>query len=175
MSDGASGHWFDRLSTHVTRRQALRATMAGAALTLPLARARTASAEDASACRKGCAWTSHQNYDSDNARCALRGDLVGFLIGGYGPTVGLGFFSLPVAANKGLREGLRCNDAALLNQKAAQARCLEPFCSGFSPYTQGGPCEGVQDNCCPCAASTNGYIPCVYACNDPSHSCCPSG
>ena len=175
MSDGASGHWFDRLATGVTRRQAFRATAAGAALTLPFARPRTARADDASACRKGCVWTSHQNYDSAKTRCALRANLVQLLIVGYGPTVGLGFFSIPVGAYKGLREGLRCVDVALLNQKASQARCLEPFCPGFSPYAKGGPCDGVQDNCCPCPSSDNGYIPCIYACNDTNHSCCPSG
>lgn len=175
MSDAASGHWFDRLATRVTRRQALRATVAGAALTLPLARPRTAGADDPSACKKGCMWTSHQNFCSDSDRCGARADLVIFLIYGYGPAAGLGFFSLPLSSYKGFREGLQCNDVALLNQKASQASCKEPFCPGFSPYATGGPCDGVQDNCCPCGASDNGYIPCVYACNDPSHSCCPSG
>jgi hypothetical protein len=175
MSDGASGHWFDRLAIRVTRRQALRATVAGAVVTLPLARPRPARADDASACRKGCVWTSHQNYDSDYLRCGVRGELVTALIYGYGPAVGLGFFSIPLSTYKGMRADLRCSDAALLRQKASQARCLEPFCPGFSPYAKGGPCDGVQDNCCPCATSPNGYIPCSYDCKDPSHSCCPSG
>jgi hypothetical protein len=175
MSDGASEHWLDRLAAGVTRRQALRATVAGAVLTLPLARPRTAGADDASACRKGCVWTSHQNYNSANFRCSYGGAGLSGLIYGYGPAAGLGFFAIPLGAYKGLREGLRCNDAALLDQKASQATCSQPFCPGFSPYAKGGPCDGVQDNCCPCAASPNGYIPCVYACNDPDHSCCPSG
>jgi len=149
MSDGASGHWFDRLATGVTRRQALRATVAGAVLTLPLARPPFAAPE--------------------------KGGLKAYLIWAFGPAVGLSFFTIPVGAYYGDARAMRCADAALLRQKASQATCLEPFCPGFSPYANGGPCDGVQDNCCPCAASDNGYIPCTYACNDPSHSCCPSG
>ncbi len=169
----AESHWFDRLALGQTRRGMLKSAVAGAA-GLTLLRTAPARAADPSACKKGCEWTSHQIANDAIPGCLARGQLSALFLFGYGPALGLGFVAPGVATYKGISAELRCQDRALLKQRDMQANCLEPYCPGFNPYGKSGPCEGVQGYCCACASSDDGYIPCVYPCDDPTHNCCPA-
>jgi hypothetical protein len=163
----SSEHWFDRLSTRLTRRQAVKGALFGAAvLAAPISGARTARADDPGSsqkCFKGCTWMASQLYDSTYAACRSQNPEA-WSVGPYG---GGG----PVA--KAIRQG--CADKALLVYKAAWYDCLQPGCSGFDPKQKGGPCDGCQSNCCTCQASDNGFICCIFTCDDTMHSCCPGG
>ena len=59
----AEEHWFDRLAAPQTRREILKAAVAGAALTLPFARTRPARAATPN-CFGGCDWTNHERYEA---------------------------------------------------------------------------------------------------------------
>lgn len=62
MSDaGVPQHWLDRLAVRYTRRQALKAAIAGTALALPFVRATRAEADGPNPCQKGCLYTNHNN------------------------------------------------------------------------------------------------------------------
>jgi hypothetical protein len=167
-------HWFDRLAVRVTRRQSLKAAVGGA-LALPLLRnASPARADSSDACYKGCVWTTHQEYNAEGGRCLVRANgkfdaqlvLLPF-------TLGFGFF--PHSPGDPFAYFVRCVDNAALTMKQHQDQCRQPGCPGFRPRGTYGPCAGVVDNCCPCNAVDSGYIPCVYPCDDPDHSCCPAG
>jgi hypothetical protein len=163
-------HWFDRLTYGYTRRQALRAA-AGIVLAWPLlnvVRATSASA-DAGSCQKGCVWTARARSVTAQATCAG-------VAGGVGVpasflAVWLG--GLPLALINSAEE--RCLDSAVLQQKADYYDCIQPGCNGFDPKQPGGPCDSCSNNCCACSASSNGYICCVFGCDDAQHSCCPGG
>lgn len=171
-----SEHWLDRVAKRYTRRQALRSTSAAAAaaLTFPLLKSTPARATTGpTACQKGCYWTTHQLYDQEGGRCLVRANgkfdaallLFPFTFGATFTSIGtqpVGYF-------------MRCIDNAALTMKWQQAQCREPGCGTFNPKGKGGPCDGVQSNCCPCDSIDSGYIPCIYDCNDPDHNCCPSG
>jgi hypothetical protein len=170
-------HWLDRLAVRVTRRQALKSAAAGVALaSVPLFRsAPVAAAADPHACRQGCLWTARQTADHGLVRCAVNAETAGLLVIGYAAPIGLGLFGVGAAAiSVARRVQIPCNDRVFAVEKAANADCLQPNCPGFDPKGENGPCEGVQDNCCPCAGVIQGYIPCVYDCDDPDHSCCPT-
>ena len=173
LGTGERGHWLDRLASRYTRRQALKAAAAGAALTtFPLLRAAPALADDAHACQQGCLWTSHQTAAAGHVRCNLTGSLAYLLVIGYGPGLGLGYLAFPASGYAGIAVGLSCSDSVNLQQKADNHDCLQPDCPGFDPKGAHGPCEGVTANCCPCGTVLQGYQPCVYDCNDPTHDCC---
>ncbi len=173
MPRASEQHWLDRLAVRLTRRQSLRAAVAGA-LALPLLRrAAPAHAASGDACYKGCIWTTHQEYDADGGRCGVIANgkfdaqivLVPFTLG----------FSLFPSRGNPVVFFLKCVDNAALKMKQHQQQCRDPGCPGFNPSGKYGPCEGVQDNCCPCGSLDSGYIPCVYPCDDPDHNCCPAG
>jgi hypothetical protein len=171
---GERSHWLDRLAERYTRRQALKAAAAGAALsTLPLLRAAPALAADPNACRQGCLWTSHQTASSAYGSCNFGGSVADLLIVGYAPAAGFGLFQ---AAAAGLYEKatltIACGDKVAANQKASDHSCLQPGCPDFNPKGPNGPCEGVHDYCCPCNTVIQGYQPCTYPCDDPTHDCC---
>jgi hypothetical protein len=172
MSDDA--HWLDRLAVRLTRRQALKAAAAGAALSsFPLVRTGIARADDPHACQQGCLWTSHQTAESGFNHCSFGGTLAGLLIYGYGVPLGFGIFGpLTQGSYATWRLSTGCSDTVLANAKADNASCLQPNCPNFNPKSANGPCEGTHDYCCPCASVIQGYQPCVYPCDDPSHSCC---
>jgi hypothetical protein len=156
MSDG---HWFDQLSTRLTRRQVVKGALVGAAaLAGATPGASTARADASEKCFKGCVWTANQRYEAAKSACLPSV----YSIGG------------PYAAiARADRAG--CLDKALLAYKADWYDCAQPGCSGFDPKQKGGPCDGCSNNCCTCQASTNGYICCVFTCDDPMHNCCPGG
>jgi hypothetical protein len=173
-TDSSENHWLDRFAVRLTRRQALTRAVAGAAA-LQLLRPVAAEAASATDCQKGCNWTSHQVADSASSKCLALTEakiVVGYSVA---PLLGASFLG-------GLYGGVyrpfsyldRCMDNVYFMQKDNQARCDNPYCPGFNPRGKSGPCEGVVGYCCPCGTSDNGYIPCVYDCNDPNHDCCPS-
>ena len=113
-------HFFDRLAMRHTRRHALKTAAAtGAALTFPFLRASPARADDPTACRKGCLRVFHDQAPSFSATCTLKAEVAAFFWLGYGPALGLGFFSAPVA---GYKSGVRlnkCTDRVMAQWKAA--------------------------------------------------------
>jgi hypothetical protein len=173
MSDESS-HWLDRLAQRYTRRQALKAAAAGAALSaLPLVRSAPALADDPHACRQGCLWTSHQTAISQYDTCWGGSALANLLVVGYAPMLGLGFLqggALGLSLETHLLDG--CADRAAATEKAFNTDCMQPGCPDFDPKGANGPCEGVTTNCCPCTNVIQGYQPCVYPCDDPTHDCC---
>ena len=171
-------HWLDRLAVGLTRRQALRGAVAGAAgaAAAPLLTPSPAAADASTACQRGCNWTSHQVADAASAKCLALTEakiVVGYSVA---PLLGISFIG-------GISAGVyrpfsyldRCMDKVYFDQKDNQARCDNPYCPGFNPRGKYGPCEGVTTFCCPCGSVDSGYIPCVYDCNDPNHDCCPAG
>ena len=148
-----------------TRRQIMRAALAGAALTLPLARgvtpARAAGPHD---CQKGCRYTAGRRFNSQWSTCSAQGI----------SSVVLLPFTPVSSALKSLGAGL-CADRTMLRLKASLYDCSRPGCPGFDPKGPDGPCDGCRDKCCTCQASPNGYICCIFDCGDPDHQCCPGG
>jgi hypothetical protein len=175
-SPARESHWLDRLALRLTRRQALKAAAAGAAVSaFPLLRAAPALADDPHACQQGCLWTSHQTVESGRSGCALKSSGLGLFVIGYGPLLGAGLFGGGAAGTYvGLASVQNCLDGLFAQAKADNHDCLQPNCPGFDPKQENGPCEGVTDNCCPCASVVSGYIPCIYPCGDPNHNCCPT-
>lgn len=161
-------HWLDRLAASQTRRQVLKAALAGAALTLPFASgARGAATANPNACRKGCNYTAHKKFLQQSDRCTAS----------YLPSVGVSFFVLGfahISTAAGVAGAIECFDRALVTQKARFYDCLQPDCSGFDPKAKDGPCEGVVGLCCPCESCTQGYVPCAQCCN-PNGDGCGSG
>jgi hypothetical protein len=161
----------DILAGRPTRRQALRAALAAAALTLPFAAAKVPKARAAGPtdCRKGCLWTAGRDVQTREAACVNR-----FVVDYVGSFLSLPFN--PLGLQNGVRNLIQlesCRDRNVLTSKAAYYDCLQPDCPGFDPKKEGGPCDGCRDNCCPCQASEVGYICCIFLCDDPDHSCCP--
>jgi len=152
----------------MTRRQALKATVAAAALTLPLGRLRSTAALAAGTaggdCQKGCAFTADKAFGTARSRCnySLYANATGMLLN-------------PLVYLASVTQAHECLDRAILTNKAKLYDCLQPGCPGFDPKGPDGPCETCKDNCCPCQASDTGYICCVFPCNDPNNHCCPGG
>ena len=153
-------HW---LSTPRTRRQVLRAALAGAALTVPLggrvAPARAAGPHD---CQKGCLWTAGRRFSAQYDHCGAR------LI-----SSNVIFYYLPiVGAAESLAAGL-CLDRAALKHKASAWDCLQPNCPGFDPSGPDGPCYDCTQSggvCCPDPKQHTGY----GCCTAPPGGCCKS-
>ncbi len=158
----AEPHFFDRLAMRHTRRHALKTAMAtGAALVVPFQRASPARADDPSACRKGCLRVFHEQAPSFSAICTLKAEVAAFFWLGYGPALGLGFFSAPVA---GYKAGVRldkCTDRVMAQWKADNYDCLQPGCPGFDPHMKGGPCEFCGAQCCADQGVPEGYSCCL--------------
>jgi hypothetical protein len=161
-----------------TRRQALRAALGAAALTLPFAWAKAPKARAAAGptdCQKGCRWTAGRDFQARNQNCGVQAAVneLNALVTLFMPIP----ISLNAAAFKSISAGgglAQCYDHNLMVNKAALYDCSQPFCPGFDPKKEGGPCDGCRDNCCPCQASENGFICCIFACDDPEHNCCPT-
>ena len=176
-SPSSAEHWLDRLASRHTRRQALKAAVAGsAALTLPLVRPAAARAGDPHACQQGCNWTAHQRYKGRLDACTNQA-LGSYLISlGAGATYGVGIalLAIPNGLFSAIGRQDKCGDQALLEAKATMYDCTQPDCPGFDPSATGGPCDTCTANCCPCSIVQSGYICCIYLCDDPNHKCCPS-
>lgn len=163
------GEVYDPMSAPRTRRSILKAALAGVVLTLPFAggavqKARAAGPAD---CRKGCQWTAGKDFASGRRGCV--DTYAGSLLFGCAYV-----FYLPIAVTAGTLREFECLDRNFLVNKSKMYDCLLPDCPGFDPKKEGGPCDGCRDNCCPCQASENGYICCIFKCDDTDHNCCPA-
>jgi hypothetical protein len=175
VSGATPDHWLDRLAAAHTRRQILKAALAGAMLTLPFARpARGAIAADPQACQKGCLYTASNRYTNRLEGCAATSDR-GFLSASF-----LVFFVDPLG---GLVQSVTstlgqvaCEETALLVGKSASWDCLQPNCPGFDPRGPDGPCAGLNKNllCCTSSSSATGYTACAVCCH-PTGDGCGSG
>lgn len=160
-------HWFDRLSANLTRRQIMKAALgSSAALAVPMVRSTIARADGASPCVKGCTWTAAQHLQGREQICIENGFQSLFQVLIFASAFG------PVAT----LAGIACKDAAYMIYKSDWYDCMQGTdCGGFDPTQKGGPCDGCTANCCTCSASTNGYICCIFLCDDGDHNCCPGG
>ena len=156
-------NWIDRIAVRLSRRQALKGAIAGAA-TMSLLRPLTARAEDPHACLKGCLWTSHQAANSAALHCIAGGEATAFLYLGYGPAIGLGFFAAPLAGYEAGKDLDRCTGRVNLTEKKQQSQCRQPGCPGFDPSRAGGPCENraaANGTCCVFPNTETGYFCCT--------------
>jgi hypothetical protein len=80
--------------------------------------------------------------------------------------------AIPAAAYVEVAVAATRTDKVNLQMKADNHQCLQPGRPGFDPKGPNGPCAGVTTNCCPCGTVLQGYQPCIYDCNDPTHDCC---
>ncbi len=171
MSNTTREHWLDLLAAPRTRRQVLKAALAGTALTLPFARTGASlGADDPHACQKGCFYTSHKQYGSGVNACSRDAGLSYMTIGLTLP------FALAIGAPTFMMASAKfnaCLDLALLKEKAMQRDCLSPNCPGFDPKGPDGPCEGLPPNvfCCPTQSTFHGYSPCVQCCSKTGSGC----
>jgi hypothetical protein len=147
-------HFPNPLAARRTRRQLLRAALAGAALTVPLVRgaapARAAGPHD---CQKGCLWTADRRFRDRFDYCYGQGVLANTF-----------FVFLPVLSAARLQLALLCMDRAVLQHKASSFDCSQPNCPGFDPTAAGGPCEDCKKSggiCCPDPTQQQGYACCT--------------
>jgi hypothetical protein len=171
-------HWLDRLAVLQTRRQVLRAALAGAALTIPFARTRPAGASGRSLkapspdCERGCRFSNQLRYGDALAGCwkgLERGVLTTSAVTLYlNPLYGMavGGVAFGTAAY--------CTNQAILRQKAGAWDCEQPGCPGFDPHDkQYGPCascDQVKGMCCVTQTVLSGYTCCI--CCDPKGNGC---
>jgi hypothetical protein len=173
MSDPAfPEHWFDRLAVRQTRRQVLRAALAGAALTLPFAR--TAPAQADPDCSVGCSYSAGLAYDRESNACNKGG--VGIVTTFV--VAALIYLGKPLtAAELNARSPYTaCMDRALMGLKAKEFDCSSPGCPGFDPKGPDGPCAHLPPgaHCCPDISVANGYSMCAQCCS-PTGKGCGSG
>jgi hypothetical protein len=172
-------HWLDRLAVLQTRRQVLRAALAGAALTIiPFTGTRPARASRRGVraatvdCAKGCEYANHLRTEDALNGCSKGADH------GILASTALVLFVNPfqAIANTALSAAQfsLCQNQALLRQKAANWDCLKPGCPGFDPHDkQYGPCascDRIKAMCCPESAIPSGYQCCI--CCDPKGNGC---
>jgi hypothetical protein len=172
MTGTSSEHWFDRLATRHTRRQALKAALAGTALSLPLLRVDAADADTVHACQKGCLYTNHLNTDHTlNVTCFATGLATsnGYLFGGA--VFGMASFAIPGGLYKEIEAYVVCAQQALLQQKANAFDCSQPNCPGFNPKGTNGGCAGCMptDACCSDQSVDQGFQCCE--CCGPNGGC----
>lgn len=170
-------HWFDRLAmARHTRRHHLKVAVAAAGLTLPLARARPSQAAiDTSLCQKGCIYSRQRFYKADSLGCTAKYGVPGFE--GLAEALLLGSFTGAAKSIAALAANNRCQDRALLAQKyEIELTCHRPYCPGFDPADEWGPCHNCASingcQCCPDPSAPTGY---TY-CSSLSNKCCsPAG
>lgn len=167
MTPSSAEHWLDRLSAPRTRRQVLKAALAGASLTLPLnlVRSTPAHAAGPSDCQVGCVYTANRKFQAARADC----------VNGYlsHTATALLLFSPVLLLSREVGK-TACLDTAILANKARGYDCYQPNCPGFDPKGAYGPCEHApkDSHCCACPNNPIGYIPCYAPCDDVDHSCC---
>jgi len=188
-SGGEREHWFDRLAEQQTRGRFLRAVLAAAAVTLPLARGLSAFA--AASRSFGCpgqldttelnknpyAWESACKYDATErfhatvAACtgqfghssATAAAVLG-LIAKYAP------FILPGEAQN-LVHLQQCVDGAQATRFQKYHSCALPDAPGFNPCMKGSVCEFCTGICCASSACKGGFC----CCPGPPVGCCKGG
>jgi hypothetical protein len=166
-------HWLDRLAAGYTRRQVLKAALAGAALTVPFLRPKAAFAGDSTSCRTGCLYSSHQQTSKTMTACTTSPQVTtsSYYLG-YA-SLGLGFLAVPLAIAESVVDNLKCNDLAILDEKARNWDCIQPNCPGFDPQHAAGICENCSGVCCADQGVLNGYS-CCSICSKSGSGCCYS-
>ena len=167
--------WFDRLAAKPhTRRQGIRAAAMGTAAavgaSLPFAGSTSsASAANASDCRKGCVYTANETWATNRRNRFEGGAIIGATVKLLGPAAAL--YNLV-----GSELVLQVLDKDLKSHRQAINNCFQPFCPGFDAKAPGGPCDGCNPpfSCNPCAVLDSGYICCVYPAGDCHGDCCPT-
>jgi hypothetical protein len=166
--------WFDRLSAPHTRREGVKAAVAGAAAAvgagLPWAgRVADAKAATPTDCRKGCVWAAKQRYAS-RLRAQQGAVLTLDAVGSFG---GFGILD-PFMAMWTTRTFIRNTDRLWNEYRQDEQVCFQPFCPGFDPKKPGGPCDGCDPPlyCNPCELVDSGYICCIYEPSDCHGDCC---
>jgi hypothetical protein len=154
----------------LTRRQALKAALAGVSLTLPLGLGRVlpAYAAPAGDCYKGCQYVAFQKYNSAMDVCEAAEDIsftavVFSLFTGAGGTV---------TAGLNLVNTMGCADHAILADKAAAYNCNLPKCGTFDPVKDHPNCKNCPpENCCTQPSSVQGYTCCAVCCAPSGDGC----
>lgn len=170
-------HWLDRLAERQTRGRFVASLVAGAAVTLPLARAlpafgaatRTYACSDIDttainnnplAFQQGCKfWASNTLYPALSAKCESIGSSIAlsdvWLI--LGPVAQIGGNAVAIAAAQ------VCQDRAVLQRDAQLYHCTEAYSPGFTPCMPGGPCDNCTGICCVDPNVVSGFSCCTPA------------
>ncbi|MFN8216863.1 MAG: hypothetical protein U0R71_09740 [Solirubrobacterales bacterium] len=175
--------WFDRAATRRTRREALRAAGGGiaaaAAASVPFVRgaAEAKAAKNPNECRKGCIWTVNQKYHAEKFECQWSYEAESAVAATF-HFFYVSPFLVPISNAVYAGRERRCINRAYQKWKPAfEQICLQPFCPGFNPKGEGGPCDSCppEYSCNPCEALETGYICCVYPQGDCHGDCCTAG
>jgi hypothetical protein len=168
----SSENWFDRLATPHTRRGGFKAVGVGvAAALLPFVRSvPEAEAADPADCRAGCVYTAGKDYASRVNQIA-----VGYAVSSAATdtrALGLGLSEISGLLFDHLTRNAL--DRARSTYQTSNRNCYQPFCPGFDPFKEGGPCSGCDPPlfCNPCSSVQSGYICCVYPPRDCHGDCC---
>jgi hypothetical protein len=157
----------------ITRRQALKAALAGASLTLPfgigLARSAPAHGAIRSACSRGCKFVADKVYADAIDGCtysAIASSASAILLPGGAIKSIVGRWT-PLIAYQA------CQDTATFNHKATSWNCKQPNCEKtFDPYQKYGPCENCPPGkCCPSTSQLYGYSCCAQCCSKSGDGC----
>lgn len=161
-------HWFDRLATRRTRREALKAAFvgSGAMIGVSTLAPATAFADDPTACRVGCNWTAHQVFNSRQPLCAPAAAAATAVPVLAALSLGVVFWYDTVKSAQAASDAeyAGCVNGLLMFQKGAQYDCLQPGCSNFDPTQKGGPCDTCTGHCCVDPSVVTGYSCCAISC-----------
>jgi len=162
-----------RTELRISRRQALKAALAGVSLTLPvgiaLGRSEPARAATRSACSRGCKFVADRVYQDALDNCtssAIAQSVSAILLPGGAIKSIVGRWT-PLVAHAA------CQDAATFSHKATSWNCKQPNCEKtFDPYQKYGPCEHCPPGkCCPSTAQQYGYSCCAQCCSKSGDGC----
>jgi hypothetical protein len=162
----------DRSAVRLTRRQALKAALAGVSLTLPigigLGRITPArAAPGPGACRKGCLHEAGRRHGEALGDCranlavsTIHFGLLAVFLAAPAATTLLGPAGL-------IASDVACVDLALLRHKSTAFDCYQPNCPNFDPYAKGNYCEFCpRGYCCPSQMADPGYCCATFPCGD---------
>jgi hypothetical protein len=157
-------------SAGITRRQALKAALAGVSLTLPIGiglgrSAPAAAAPGPGACRKGCLFAADGTFNASATGCVATGAVSAL-------TMPLTGFRVFVAGITRQLELVSCLDRAVLNHKVKTFDCNQPNCPNFDPYRDNSACKGCPPGkCCTAPGSVAGYTCCSVCCHKSGEGC----
>ena len=161
-------HWFDRLAASPTRREALKAALAGVALTLPLIRSSSRQAVAGDDCFKGCVWTANYRYHRGPGWTCAADEYKDLLWAGATGSVEP---EVRLVANLLLAPSAPyCLDRKQARWRQEYVNCLKPGCGGYDPWERPwGACGYAcpTEFCFPCQREESGYV-----CCGGSEDCC---